>query len=439
MILTQSNREILNLAVPSMFALMAEPLMGIMDTMLIGNYGTNELAATAGISAILSMSLWLFNFLSTGTTAKIAFLFGSKNHKSIGSYISSVIIISLIIGFLLSIIYFFFDMAVIGAYGFQAEVYPLAKEYLNIRLIGLPFTMLLYSGIGFYRGLQNAVTPMITAILSNAINLILDIILIYGVEGIIPEMGIAGAAWATVAAQIFGVGYLLFDVLHKKLNRIYPLNFRTKFKDFTQLFTTSRHLFFRTLFLLLGFLTAGSVAARMGNTILAGHEISMKLWLLGSFTIDAFAVAGQSLIGKYLGEHASDKKLGRLIRNLLSWGVSLGFIFAVTYWCFSDTIIAFFTNDSIVVAAVGQIFFLLVIFQPASAVTFVLDGILIGMDKTRFMMQMMLIATLIFISTSITSYYLDWGLTGIWWGLCGLMTWRFFTNILPVRKYLIYR
>ena len=202
------------------------------------------------------------------------------------------------------------------------------------------------------------------------------------------------------------------------------------------LFTTSRHLFFRTLFLLLGFLAAGSVAARMGNIVLAGHEISMKLWLLGSFTIDAFAVAGQSIIGKYLGEQAEARKIGKLMWNLMIWGVSLGRIFAVVYGTFSFSIISFFTNDKAVMDTVSSVFFLLVIFQPASAVTFVLDGILIGMEKTRFMMWMMLFASGIFVSTSILSYHFDLGLLGIWWGLSGLMTWRVLTNFLPLRKYL---
>jgi len=155
MVIKPLNREILRMALPSMLALMSEPLMGIFDTMLIGNYGTLELAATAGISAILSMSVWLFNFLSTGTTARIANLFGEKKFSQVGPYAVKVILISIVIGLALSALFFVFGLSAIEIYGFSEQVTPLAMDYLHIRLIGLPFTLLLYTGIGFYRGIQN--------------------------------------------------------------------------------------------------------------------------------------------------------------------------------------------------------------------------------------------------------------------------------------------
>lgn len=425
------NKEIISLALPSMLALMSEPLMGIFDTMIIGNYGTLELAATAGISAILSMSLWLFNFLSTGTTSRIANYFGGKKYSFIGPYMVRVMFISFLISLFLILIFLFFDKSLIELYGFGEDTQPLAIQYLKIRLLGLPFTLLLYAGIGFYRGIQNAVVPMISSICSNAVNLILDLLLIYGVKGFLPEMGIQGAAWATVIAQLVGLFILVVDFNRKKFSNKFSFSWKSKSKDYSKIFQTSGHLFFRTFFLLTSFLIASSVAARMGTITLAAHEISMKLWLLGSFTIDSFAVAGQALVGKYKGGQKDDEIFAILVRYVIGWGLIFGIIFALIYGLFAGNIIRLFTKDTAVIQTVGAIFYLLIAMQPASAVTFVLDGILIGMEETKYLMRMMIIASFLFISISIISLINGYGIGGIWLGLTLLIIWRFFTNLKP--------
>jgi len=237
---------------------------------------------------------------------------------------------------------------------------------------------------------------------------------------------------ATVAAQLIGFLILLIDAKNKQLIRRFSFTLRIDFTGISAIFNSSTHLFFRSFLLLSGFLIAGSVAARMGTSILAAHEIAMKLWLLGSFTIDAFAVAGQALAGKYAGAGNGDKNSAILFRNLLWWGAAFGMSFAVLYGFFANTIISFFTNDMQVAQTVQSVFFLVVIFQPISAVTFVLDGILIGLEKTKYLMQMMIMGSLIFISIAIIAYLYNQDLIGIWWGLTGLMIWRFFTNLKPV-------
>lgn len=425
------NKEIISLALPSMLALMSEPLMGIFDTMLIGNYGTLELAATAGISAILSMSLWLFNFLSTGTTSRIAIFFGAKKYSSIGSYLVRVLFIAFLISFFLVLFFLFFDKTLISLYGFGEDVQPLAIQYLKIRLLGLPFTLLLYTGIGFYRGIQNAVVPMISSLCANAVNLVLDILLIYGVKGFLPEMGIQGAAWATVIAQLIGLFILLVDSYRKEFSKMFSFSWKSTSKDYSKIFQTSGHLFFRTFFLLAGFLIASSVAARIGNITLAAHEISMKLWLLGSFTIDSFAVAGQALVGKYKGGKKEDETFAILLRYVMGWGLIFGILFALIYGFFGTTLIRLFTKDAAVIQTVSIILYLLIAMQPVSAITFVLDGILIGLEETRYLMQMMIIGSLLFISISIITLINDYGILGIWSGLTLLIIWRFFTNLKP--------
>jgi len=429
----------MNMAFPSMLGLMTEPLMGIFDTILIGQYGTRELAAAAGISTILSSAMWLFNFLSSATTARVAAFHGAKDDESIGIYSVLAFTSAMLIGIILAFSFKIFGNSVIDIYGFPGEVRSFAGDYLNIRLLGIPFTLLLITGIGFFRGLQNALIPMYVSIAANLLNLILDILLIYGVEGYIPKMGIRGAAWATVIAQISGFLILLLFALRKGLIQKYNLyRFKWSIKMFKQLYGTSVHLFMRTFLLLAGFLVSGSVAARMGTVTQAANEIAMKLWLLGSFTIDAFAVAGQALIGT--SDYSPQKKYRWTIfpanvlkRNLLYWGIAVGLFFAVVYLLLENSLIGIFTGDERVMLQITLIFPLLVFAQPLNAITFVGDGILIGMEKTKFMMQMMFIAGLIFILFSLLSLKFDWGITGIWWSLTAMMLWRFVTNLYGIR------
>jgi putative MATE family efflux protein len=324
---------------------------------------------------------------------------------------------------------------VIRVYGFSREVAPLAGKYLQIRLSGIVFTLFFYTGLGFYRGLQNAVIPMYASIATNAINLILDILLIYGYKDIIPEMGIAGAAWATVTAQIAGAMILVYFGIKKKYISKYRL-FHAGWKrsHFVQLFRLSIHLFLRTLFLLTGFLVGGSVAARMGTIVQAADEIAMKLWLLGSFTMDAFAVAGQALIGKYRGETNGAEYLTLLKKRLLIWGLGIGLVFMVFYFFNRHFIISIFTADRDVIDTIITVFPLMVLFQPVNSITFVTDGILIGQERTRYMMRMTFFAAMIYSAGSYFSLQMDWGITGLWLSLSGMMLWRFGSNLAGIRK-----
>jgi MATE family multidrug resistance protein len=189
------NREVLGLAIPSLFGLMTEPLMGIIDTMLIGRYGTAELAAAGGVSAILSTLIWVFNFLSTGTTTKVAIFYGNAEHQRIGRFTNMAMLTALGISALIVILLTFGHHPILRVYGFGEELMPLANTYLLIRLAGIPFTMLMMTGIGFFRGIQNARLPMAVAIIANIVNLLLDIVLIYGIEGVRPGAGHCGSRY----------------------------------------------------------------------------------------------------------------------------------------------------------------------------------------------------------------------------------------------------
>jgi Na+-driven multidrug efflux pump len=158
-----------------------------------------------------------------------------------------------------------------------------------------------------------------------------DYLLIFGAPGLIPAMGASGAAMASVFAQLIALIYLITVFRRRNVAQNYPLTINFSRKFILPALKISQNLFLRTFFLLSGFLIAGSIAARLGEVAQAAHEIGMKLWLLGSFTADAFAVAGQTLIASLRGAKQLVEKQQPLFNKMSIWGFLIGIFFAATY------------------------------------------------------------------------------------------------------------
>jgi MATE family multidrug resistance protein len=425
------HKQIVNLALPSLFAFMAEPLMGILDTIMLGQFSTIALAAAAGVSGILSMFVWLLNFLSVGTTSRIALLRAADKKAEIGTYIGTFLLIAALLGVAAALIMFLSSEAIISAYGFSPATVATAETYLLLRLPGLPFILLYYTMVGFFRGLQDMRLPLRAALVANFCNAGFDYLLIFGAPGLIPAMGASGAAMASVFAQLIALIYLITVFRRRNVAQNYPLTINFSRKFILPALKISQNLFLRTFFLLSGFLIAGSIAARLGEVAQAAHEIGMKLWLLGSFTADAFAVAGQTLIASLRGAKQLVEKQQPLFNKMSIWGFLIGIFFAATYGFLFAEIVSLFTGDRAVIQQLDLIFPMLVFFQPVSSITFILDGLLIGLEATRYLRNAMLIAGLLFVTVSTVSQFAGLGIVGIWLGLSALMMWRFASNLWP--------
>jgi putative MATE family efflux protein len=412
-----------------MIALIAEPLLGLVDTALVGHLGSTQLAAMAIVTTFLSSVIWLFNFLISGTTANIAYLNGKGDEEGKRQFYSQSVFLALIIAFLLVVIGYLFQKTVFLLMGASPEVAEVASLYYKIRLAGIPFVFMYFIGMGFLRGIKDMKTPMFISIAINILNAMLDYILIYGIPGLLKGFGLPGAAAATIFSQFLGaVAYL---VIIARRYSVFPHPEQVKNLDmslFKHLIKVNRHLFFRTFFLLLGFTFATAMASRMDKVILAAHQIGIQIWLFLSFALDSFGIAAQAIAGNFKGKGLPGL-IHRYGKILIQYGLALGISFALILFILNVNIFRLFTTERAVIENLHRIFLFLILFQPMNGIIFLLDGLLIGVLDTRFLMIELFIASfIVFIPVSYLSLHFHWGITGLWWGLTGFLVVRFLMN-----------
>jgi MATE family, multidrug efflux pump len=419
------DREILVLAVPALGALAAEPLYLLADTAMVGHLGTDELAALAIAATLLAGTFTLFNFLTYGTTAQVARYAGAGDEAGAGSLAAQALWLSTGIGVALTALLTGLAVPLVDLMGGDGRVGDLAVDYLRIGALGLPFALIALAGQGYLRGVSDLRTPLVIVVVANAVNVVLNVVFIYGLD-----WGLSGSAAATVVAQA-GMGAAFVRALlsapadsrRPSLARMRPLA------------RIGREIFVRTTALYGSFLVAGAVLARVGSDSLAAHQIAFQLFVFLALLLDAIAIAGQVIVGRTLG--AGDAVAAHAAaRRMIEWAVVAGAVFGLVMLALIDVLPYAFTGDEDVVDRAQEIWPLFALMQPANGAVFALDGILIGAGDTRFLMYSMLVAALgVFVPIALLSLALDLGIVGVWVGLIGLIAvrlgtcgWRFRSN-----------
>jgi putative MATE family efflux protein len=412
------DREILRLAIPALGALAAEPLYLLVDTAIVGHLGTPQLAALALAAAVLGAAVTLCNFLTYGTTAQVARLHGAGESQRAGEIAAQALWLALGLGGLLTIaIIALADplMALVGGHGHSAD---LAARYLRISALGLPFALIALAAQGYLRGIGDLRSPLIVVVVANAINIVLELLFVYGLG-----WGLDGSAAGTVVAQAgMGVAFAMY---------LLRAPARTRRPDLGQLKGLARmggHIVVRTGSLLLAFVIAGAVLARVGDDSLGAHQIAFQVFIFLALVLDAIAIAGQVLVGRMLG--AGDAAGAQAAaRRMLGWSLAGGCALGLGLLATRDILPRAFTSDAAVLDRAHELWPLFALMQPAGALTFALDGILLGAGDTRFLAYAMAFSALgVFVPISLLALHLDWGVTGVWWGLNALMLARLATT-----------
>ncbi len=423
-------KDILLLAIPAILALASQPLLAIGDTAMIGRLGIEPLAARAIGMALIGAIYWIFAFLTFGTTTLIGYHYGAHDPVSCGETYMNAVWLALGGGTLVALCGNLLAPSLFHLMGAEDGVAHQGVPYFRFYISSAPLTFIFFASVGFFRGIQNTKTPMFLAFLTNGLHLLLDFALIYGRFGL-PPMGLIGAAIAAWIAQFVGAAVCLVIFFRSPANRPYrPGHWRWSPANLRPLFRIGRELAIRTGALRLSLIVATGAAARMSATVLSAHEIAFQLFLLCSDVIDGLAVAGQALVAKHLGAGRKDIAYG-MGKALMLCGLGAGLFFAAVFLGGKESIIEFFTGSPDVMLILGGgIFFLLALYQPLNGIVFVLDGLLIGANDTRFLMRAMLVgAFAIFMPLSWLALRLEWDLMGLWLGVSALMSWRLATNV----------
>lgn len=411
------DRAIAALAVPALGSLIADPLLSLVDTAFVGRVGSDALAGLGVSAAVFGVAFFVFNFLEYGTTTEVARAVGARDLPGAGRATVTAAVMAVVAGMGAGLLLLVFAGPVTGLLGAGGAVQSEAVTYVMIRALAAPAVLLVRSAHGSYRGHQDTRTPFLVTLGMNGLNLVLDPILIFGAD-----LGVAGAAWATVIAQ--WIGAIVFLVLAARGRDRYGLRGAKPVGAEVRAFLRiGRDLAIRSGSLLATFTLATAIATRVSDDAVAAHQILSQVFIFLALAVDALAIAAQALVGKSVGEEGPGRTLD-LADRLLAVGVVVGFGLAGLLLVLQPVLGRIFTDDAAVLSQVDAAYWLLVLIQPIGAVVFVWDGVFIGAGDFAFLAAAMVVSSAVACGLLLLVLPLGWGLAGVWWGLVALLVAR---------------
>ncbi|MGW6939562.1 MATE family efflux transporter [Streptomyces xanthophaeus] len=420
------DREIIALAVPAFGALVAEPLFVMADSAIVGHLGTPQLAGLGIAAALLTTAVSVFVFLAYATTAAVARRVGAGDLQAAIRQGMDGIWLALLLGVAVIAVVLPGAPWLVSLFGASDTVAPHAITYLRISALGIPAMLMVLAATGVIRGLQDTRTPLYVAIGGFALNGVLNVALVYGAD-----LGIAGSAWGTVIAQCaMAAAYLVVVV---RGARRHGASLRPDAAGIRACAQAGAPLLVRTLSLRAVLMIATAVAARLGDADIAAHQILLSLWSLLAFALDAIAIAGQAIIGRYLG--AGDTQGAKdVCRRMVQWGISAGVVLGLLVVLARPVFIPLFTSDPAVEDALLPALLVVAVSQPVSGIVFVLDGVLMGAGDGRYLAWAMLLTLAVFTPAALLVPAVGGGLTTLWWAMTLMMLVRMVTLQLRARS-----
>ncbi len=412
----EHDREIVALAVPAFGALVAEPLFVMADSAIVGHLGTAQLAGLGVASALLATAVSVFVFLAYATTAAVARRVGAGDLSAAIRQGMDGIWLALLLGSVVIAAVLPTAPALVELFGASETAAPYAATYLRVSSLGIPAMLVVLASTGVLRGLQNTRTPLYVAVAGFVANGALNAVLVYGAG-----LGIAGSAWGTVIAQC-GMAAVYLAVVVRGARR-HGASLRPDAAGIRASAQAGTPLLIRTLSLRAILMIATGVAARLGDADVAAHQIILSLWSLLAFALDAIAIAGQAIIGRYLG--AGDAAGAQAVcRRMVQWGAAVGVALGVLVMVTRPLFLSLFTDDSAVRDAALPALVIVALSQPVSGIVFVLDGVLMGAGDGPYLAWAMLLTLAVFAPVALLVPVLGGGLTALWAAMTLMMAVR---------------
>lgn len=385
--LTSDDRQIGRLAGPAFLALVAEPLFLLGDAAVVGHLGTRELAGLGIAGTILQTIVGLCVFLAYGTTAAVARQLGADRRAGALAQGVDGLWLAVLIGVPVTVAGVLLAEPLVALLGPGAGVAGPATTYLRIALLGVTPLLLMLAATGVLRGLLDTRTPLVVAVAGNVLNLVLNVVLVYGF-GAFDGMGIAGSALGSVIAQVASAAALVAVVA--RAARREGASLRPHLPGIRAAGRAGVPLLVRTLTLRASLLVTTyavvEAAHRSSDAAvpIATHQLAITIWGFLAFALDAIAIAAQAITGRYLG--AGDVVAARAVtRRMVGWGVVCGVVTGAALAATSPWLGPLFTPDGAVHDALVPVLLVAALAQPIAGVVFVLDGVLIGAGDGRYL------------------------------------------------------
>ena len=401
------NRQILRLAIPNIISNLSVPLLGAIDTAVVGRLEhVYYLGAIAVGSIIFDFIFWGFGFLRMGTTGMVAQAYGAghdRQTKVILMRVLLVAVVSSVVILLLQYPLIEVSLAIVEA---SPEVEEYTRLYYHIRIFAAPATLALFGLNGWFLGMQNSTYPMIVTIFLNIVNIVLNLIFVFRFN-----MTVDGVATGSLIASFLALGLAI--TLYKKKYGGIKLNISwgelVETSELQKFFSVNSDIVIRTLCLIFSYAFFTAKSAEMGDVVLAANTILLQMWYISSYGTDGFAYAAESLVGRFKG--AGDKESLKLaVKANMLWGLGLGLFGTITYATFDAEILALFTDKDAVISVALTVVIWLIVAPVVNSVCFIWDGVYIGATATAAMRNSMLIATvLVFVPV----YYISEPFAGV--------------------------
>lgn len=405
------NKQILRLAIPSILANITIPLVGLVDTAIVGHISDAHAIGGIAIGTMLfDLLYWNFGFLRVGTSGMTAQAFGRGDKEQCARLLTQSVSIALIGAAAIWLLQWLFVTAALAIVPCSEQVALFARQYFFIRVWAAPATLSLMALKGWFIGMQDTVSPMITDMVVNVVNMLVSYVL-----AVHTPMGALGVALGTVVAQFTGLSLAIILLLCKYRDVFRGLSIWQLARDMQgmrSLITLNANLFVRSLCFMVVYVGFTSLSSMYGDTDLAVCSILMKLFMLVSYFVDGFAYAGEALVGKYIGEaksHASSpyrlSPLASIVRLLFLWSLGVGAVFTFLFALSYMPMYRMMTSDSEVLARLTDFVGWLIAMPIVSTLAFMWDGVFTGATAGKHIRNAMIWAAIGFVVGYVATYH----------------------------------
>ena len=385
------NRSILRLAIPNIISNITVPLLGFVDMMLMGHQDSVAYIGAIGLGGtIFSVMYSIFSFMRAGTTGFTAQAYGANDRAEIAYSLYRSLCIALIATVLVLSLQSPVEWLSMKLLNGSEEVLAYTSTYFRVRIWAAPAVLCLYAFNGWYIGMQNTTIPMIIAILTNVVNIVLSVIFVNAMG-----MGVTGVALGTVIAQYCGLLTAIIFLFAKFRHHLIPIRrvILLQADKLKRFFKVNADFMIRSILLVLSIAFFNNQSAKLGDDMLAVNMILMQFFYIFSYFTDGFAYAGEALVGRFTGAH-DPKHLRQTVKLLFLWGFLIALPFTVLYALFPDWFIRLVSDQPGIIPMAQPYHIYLAAIPLITFTAFLWDGVYIGATAARAIRNTMLISAI---------------------------------------------